>query len=55
MMTLSIQCDGGCMTFLETPTQHDNSATDIDRELDPGWVHIGDQDFCPRCAKQRSR
>lgn len=41
MMMLMITCDGGCLTHMETQTEHGDKCSDIDRELELGWIHQG--------------
>ncbi|WP_157920685.1 hypothetical protein [Rhodococcus sp. H-CA8f] len=55
MMMLMITCDGGCLTHMETPTEHGDKCSDIDRELELGWIHQGETDYCPNCAKKLAR
>ena len=52
MMTLQINCDE-CLIYSEMATRHESPCSDIDREVGPGWKHLGDKNYCPSCAARR--
>lgn len=52
-MTISISCDG-CNVTVETSTDYDSGANEIESALEPGWIHEGGEDFCPECAPERT-
>jgi hypothetical protein len=46
-MTVSITCDG-CDLTEETSTSFDAGANEIEAQLEEGWSHSSNSDYCPK-------
>lgn len=50
-MTVSITCDG-CDLTEETSTSFESGANEIEAQLEEGWVHSSNSDYCPKCVEE---
>jgi hypothetical protein len=50
-ITISITCDGSdCGLTEETSSDLDSGTNELEAQLEPGWVHDGAENHCPKCA-----